>query len=66
MKLDLPIIPRRYHQADWFKALLWLKNFLEVIAKVVVLILNQIVIPLVEGLLSGLFGSPRRQDRRRL
>ena len=64
MKLNLPIIPKRYHQSWWFELLLQLMDFLEAIATVLSFMLIKIVIPLVEGLLSGFFHSSRRGPKR--
>ena len=66
MKLDLPIIPKRHHQTWWFQLLRELGDFIEALATVLSLVLIKVVIPLVEGLLTGLFNSSSRQGRRRL
>ena len=66
MKLDLPIIPKRHHGAVWFQLLQQLEDYLVAIAAVLSWLLTKVVIPLVEGLVSGFFGSSSRRRRGRL
>jgi hypothetical protein len=66
MKINLPIIPRRHHRTWWFQLLRELGDYLEALATALSWLLIKVVIPLVEGLLTGLFGSSSRRGRGRL